>query len=268
MASIAESKAETKLMDEFQKLLVAHRVAFGQERCFRRFVALTMAMVFCFGRRTITQMLLTLGLTDTDHSAMYRLFSRKRFKEEVLWRCLFAETLQHVGEDALYVVGTDATQIPRSGWHIAGVGWLKSAKSPAFKPGIHAAQRFVHGCWLTPMVNGFSRAIPLRFVPAFTEKAKRGDEEPCKEWEAGLKYVRWVRKEMDAVRPGQRILWLADGGLRQRGIVEGNASADDRRHAHGQEPSLVRISAGVGTAGQSQVWREEAQSGGIHETVA
>ena len=212
MASIAESKAETKLMDEFQKLLVAHRVAFGQERCFRRFVALTIAMVFCFGRRTITQMLLTLGLTDTDHSAMYRLFSRKRFKEEVLWRCLFAETLQHVGEDALYVVGTDATQIPRSGWHIAGVGWLKSAKSPAFKPGIHAAQRFVHGCWLTPMVNGFSRAIPLRFVPAFTEKAKRGDEEPCKEWEAGLKYVRWVRKEMDAVRPGQRILWLADGG--------------------------------------------------------
>jgi hypothetical protein len=168
-------------------------------------------MVFCFGRHTITQMLLTLGLVDTDWSAMYRLFSRKRFEVSVLNRCLFWETVQHVDEDEVYVVGTDGTQIPRSSWRMPGTSWLKSPRTPVFKAGIHRAQRFVHGCWFTSMENGYSRAIPLRFVPAFPEKAVKASVAPCKEWEAAVDFVRWVRRAMDEVRPGQRILWLADG---------------------------------------------------------
>jgi hypothetical protein len=198
-------------MGEFQKLVMAHRPAFRQERCFKRMVALTLAMVFCFGRRTITQMLMTLGLVDTDWSAMYRLFSRERFDVSVLNRCLFRETVQHVGEDEFYVVGTDGTQIPRSSWRMPGTSWLKSPRTPVFKVGIHRAQRFVHGCWFTSMENGYSRAIPLRFLPAFPEKAVKTEVEPCKEWEAAVKFVKWVRKELDALRPSQQILWLADG---------------------------------------------------------
>ncbi len=34
---------------------------------------------------------------------------------------------------------------------------------------------------------------------------------PCKEWEAGVAYVNWVRQEVDQVRPAQPMLWLADG---------------------------------------------------------
>ena len=211
MSSITESAGDSVLMAEFRNLVMAHRAAFGQERCFRRMVALTVAMVFCFGRHTITQMLLALGLVDTDWSAMYRLFSRERFEVSVLNRCLFRETVQHVDEDELYVVGTDGTQIPRSSWRMPGTSWLKSPRTPVFKAGIHRAQRFVHGCWFTSMENGYSRAIPLRFVPAFPEKAVKADVAPCKEWEAAVTFVRWVRKELDALRPGQSILWLADG---------------------------------------------------------
>lgn len=211
MASIAESGAESKLMDEFQKLVEAHRPAFRQERCFRRMVALTLAMVFCFGRRTITQLLLTLGLTDTDWSAMYRLFSRARFDESKLAGCLFEETLAHVSADGLYVIGTDGTQIPRSSHRMPGTSWLRSPRSPVFMMGVHRVQRFVHGCWLTPMENGYSRAIPLRFLPAFPEKAVKAAVAPCKEWEAGVTFATWVRQTLDGLRPGQRILWLADG---------------------------------------------------------
>ena len=91
MSSITESAGDSVLMTEFGNLVMAHRAAFRQERCFRRMVALTVAMVFCFGRHTITQMLLTLGLVDTDWSAMYRLFSRERFEVSVLNRCLFRD---------------------------------------------------------------------------------------------------------------------------------------------------------------------------------
>jgi len=67
---------------------------------------------------------------------------------------------------------------------------------------------------LTPLANGFSRAIPLRFLPAFSAKAEpAGEVKPCKEWEAGLAFVHWVRQQLDAAgRSAQQILYLADGG--------------------------------------------------------
>lgn len=211
MASIAETAGEPKLMKELQKLVEAHRPAFRQERCFWRMAGLALAMVFCFGRHQVTQLLLTLGLTDTDWSAMYRLFSRKRYDEAEMARCLLRETVEHVGEEALYVVGSDGTQIGRSSQRMPGSAWLKSPRSPVFKPGIHRAQRFVHGCWFTPMEKGFSRSVPLRFLPAFPEKAVKAEAAPCKEWEAGVAYVNWVRQELDQVRSEQPMLWLADG---------------------------------------------------------
>ena len=211
MASIPETAPKSQLMEEFKTLVEAHRPAFGQERCFRRMTALTLAMVFCFGRHTVTGLLLTLGLTDVDWSSTYRLFSRKRFDEKELNRCLFRETMKHVEENELYVVGTDGTQIPRSSRRMPGTSWLRSPRSPVFMMGVHRVQRFVHGCWFTPMENGFSRAIPLRFLPAFPKKAVKASLASCKEWEAGVAFVTWVRQELAEVRPGQVILWLADG---------------------------------------------------------
>jgi hypothetical protein len=211
MTSVPENASKSLLLDELQRLIASHRRAFRQERCFRRMAALTVAMVSCFGRRTITQMLMTLGLTDTDHSAMYRLFSRERFDVKSLCHCLFCETVTHVDEDDLYVIGTDGTQIPRSSQRMPGTSWLRSPRSPVFMVGVHRVQRFVHGCWFTPMENGYSRAIPLRFVPAFPEKAVKATVAPRKEWQAAVDFVSWVRWELDELRSQQRILWLADG---------------------------------------------------------
>jgi hypothetical protein len=151
-------------------------------------------------------------VTEGDWSAWYRLFSHRRFDEEELGRTLFRETLAHVEEDDFYVVGTDGTQIPRSSYRMPGSSWLRAPRTPVFRVGIHRAQRFMNGCWLTPMVNGFSRAIPLRFLAAFPQKAQASLEPVRKEWEAGLSFVRWVRQQLDAVgRQGQQVLWLADG---------------------------------------------------------
>lgn len=218
MKSIAETSKNCSLVAEFEKLVMAHRVAFRQERCFWRMAGLALAMVFCFGRHTVTQLLLTLGLSETDWSAMYRLFSHKRFDMLVMARCLLRETLKHVGEDEWYVIGTDGTQIVRSSQRMPGTSWLRAPRSPVFKVGLHRAQRFVHGCWFTPIERGFSRAIPLRFLAAFPPKAVKAAVASCKEWEAGVTFAAWVREELDAVRPGQPILWLADGSYDTVGL--------------------------------------------------
>jgi hypothetical protein len=179
---------------------------------YRRVVALVFAELFVFARHTLTQSLWALGVMDGDWSAWYRLFSRPRFEEVRLAHDLFGETLREVSAEALYVVGIDATQVPRSSQKIPGTSWLRALRTAIFCRGIHRAQRFLQGAWLPPIEQGYTRAIPLRFLPAFPAKAVAAGVAACKEWQAGIAFVNWVRHELDlAGRLQQRVLLLADG---------------------------------------------------------
>lgn len=207
------------LLQNWLSLLEAHRPAFRQERTYLRAIALVMGELFSFARHTVTQGLLALGLTDADWSAWYRLFSRQRFDEERLAQCLFRETLAHVDPQQPYVVGVDGTQVPRSSLKMPGTSWLKAPRTPPFRVGIHRAQRFLHGAWLVPQESGYSRAVPLRFLPIFPEKAIPAEGPACREWEGGLAYLSWVRQELDrAGRSQQRLLALGDGNFDTLGL--------------------------------------------------
>jgi len=181
-------------------------------------VALAFAEVLAFNRHTVTQLLVVLGLVASDWSSWYRLF-RERIDPVGLSAVVFATTLEHVASDQPYVIGVDGTQVPRSSQKMEGSAWLHNPASPVFKRGIHRAQRFLHGAWFTPAENGYSRAIPLRFLPAFTQKASRQVFEACKEWEAARTFMDWVRTQLDAAgRHQQGILAVGDGGFDTLGL--------------------------------------------------
>jgi hypothetical protein len=86
----------TPLLDALRPLLVARRPAFRQQRTFLRAQGLILAHLFCFARRTITQALMALGLTEHDWSAFYRLCAHKRIDYQRLSSCFFRETISHV----------------------------------------------------------------------------------------------------------------------------------------------------------------------------
>ncbi len=202
------------LLQALFQLLQAHRPAFRQERTYQRSVGLVMGELFSFARHTVTQGLLALGITDGDWSAWYRLFSRPRFDETRLADCLLQETLEQVPPSEPYGVAMDGTTLHRSSLKMPGTSWLRDSRFSAFRPGIHRAQRFLHGAWLTPLQEGFSRAIPLRFLPAFPPKAVPSAAAPRREWQAGLAFLSWLRSGLDqAGRTQQLILALADGGF-------------------------------------------------------
>lgn len=178
--------------------------------------ALFFGSLFSFCRHTITQALVALGLTDSDWSAFYRLFNEPRIDYEELTNCFISETLDHVPATEPYVAVVDGLQVPRSSHKMPGTSWLKNPRTPPFMPGIHRAQRFLHLAALLPRSGeGYSRALPLRWEPAFPEKAVLPEEmEPRKEWEAALDALRWLRKRLDkADRTSQRLLALGDGGF-------------------------------------------------------
>ena len=92
------SPVRVPLLDALWQFLSAHRPAFRQERPFRRMQALLFGCLFSFARRTIIQALVSLGLTDHDWSAFYRLFNEPRLDYEILSGHFFGETLPHVPE--------------------------------------------------------------------------------------------------------------------------------------------------------------------------
>jgi hypothetical protein len=202
------------LLQKLFELLEAHRCVFRQERVYWRNVGMVIGELFNFGRHTITPMLLSLGVLDGDWSAWYRMFSCGRYREARMSRVMLKETLPEVAEAEPYVLGVDGVQIPRSSLKMPGTSWLKAPWTPVFKVGIHRAQRFLHASWLTPLACGYSRAIPLRFLPAFPPQAKAARVAPQREWEAGLTCVPWVRDGLDDLgRAAQQVLVLADGSF-------------------------------------------------------
>lgn len=201
-----------ELLKQLTELLKAHRHLFVQERVFQRVALLVVAEIVVFARHTVTQLLMSIGQTEGDWSSWYRLFSGKRFPYDGVSGVLFSETLHHVPDSEPYVVAGDGTQTRRSSLKMEGAHWLHNPQSPVFKRGIHIAQRWFNGSWLMPAENGYSRAVPLRWLPAFTEKSCPQATTPSKEWEAAVAFLGWVKEQLTtAGRAGQQVLMVADG---------------------------------------------------------
>jgi len=211
-------KTLSPLLKNLFALLEAHRPAFTQERVFLRALGLFLSEIFVFGRHTVTQGLLALGLIDADWSSWYRLFSLGRFVAEKAAAILLVQTLPHVPEGQPYVAGTDGVGVPRTGHKMPGTAWLPAPFTAPFRRGLQRLQRFVDLAWLTPLEEGYSRAIPLLWLPAFTRKAISSAGEGRKEWEVALEAARWLRAQLDAQsRKNQWVLLLVDGAL-ERGV--------------------------------------------------
>lgn len=205
---------ERPLLRHLFALLALHRPIFRQERVYQRVVGLVLAEVFAFARHTVTQLLLGLGLVDTDWSGWYRLFSCGRFDDAKAAGVLLGAIVRELPATRAFMTGFDGFPVPRTSRRMPGTSWLKAPNTASFKPGIARAQRFVEGSWLTPLQAGFSRAIPLRCLPAFPPKAVPSSASPCKEWEAARAYLSWLRAGLDGLgRHAQLIVALADGAF-------------------------------------------------------
>jgi hypothetical protein len=207
-----EVSAKPGLLSELLRLVEQCRGCYGQERVYKRVVGLVLAEMMAFGRHTITQLLLVLGLGDEDWSGWYRLFSAKRFDEEQTSRVMVGEMVKEVAASEPFVVGVDGFHVARCSETMPGSGWMRGLQTAKFKPGIQRGQRFVEMSWLTPLEEGYSRAIPIRCLPAFTAKAVAAEQPPQSEVAAGLQLLHWVRGQLDeAGRQEQLLMCLEDG---------------------------------------------------------
>lgn len=202
------------LHKEFNQILLNHRLCFKQQRVFEAVCELAHAELAAFSRRTITQLVMVLGRNEEDWSRWYRLFSQRRFDYDKVNNQLLTEALRHVGQDEIFVVGGDGTQTVRSSLKMEGAHYQYNPQSPVFARGIHIAQRWYNLSWLIPSEDGYSRAVPIYWIPTFTEKSKPKGDEPRKEWEAAVLGLQWLKTGLKRNgRENQPVLMVADGGF-------------------------------------------------------
>ena len=143
----------------------------------------------------------------------YGLFSAGRFQAESASAVLVRESLAHVGREEVYVVAGDGTQTPRS-----SASWKGRAGCVAcerrLQGGDPRGTALVQWQLAAAGAQGYSRAVPIRRLPAFTEKSAPVAHARCKEWEAARDFLVWLKAQLRAEgRAGQALLMVADGGF-------------------------------------------------------
>jgi hypothetical protein len=177
--------------------MAASRAGFGQERVYVRAALLALAEVLSFGSHHVTDLLRSVGLVEEDWTAWYRLLQKPSRMDEVqLGAALVAQTRERVQAGQPYVVGIDSTSVWRNSQRMEGTSWLKCPRNPPWKVGIHRGQRFLNVSWLAPLERGYSRAIPLPWLPCFPEKAVPTQQPAQLEPQTGATALQWVRERL------------------------------------------------------------------------
>lgn len=192
-----------------------------QRRTALRVVLLTVGLVLVPGRTMLSRVLQVMGVATRDWSAAYRVFARPRLNIDHLRRLLIARwvALYPAGDPVVVVV--DGTQLPRTGRKIPGVGFARAPRTPAWRPGIHNAQRWEGVSGLTPPTPaGDCRTIPLWFVPAPSPTARPwAQHPPLSEWESAMAGVHLVRSALDDLEePDRPLVVVGDGAYSGVGV--------------------------------------------------
>lgn len=227
VARTRQGTPDQALLEEFeatvQSALVATRL---ERRVVRSVVQLMWAYIVCQSPRTVLNLMRTLGIKDWQMSRFYRIWSRQRWRADASFRWLQRSAAESLGDDPL-VATVDSTWIDRAGSKFRHLGATSAHGLKAFGFWTPAAQRIVIGSLLTPVIHGYSRAIPVSAQPAFGRPTKeespakgkrasmRGDPSwYCQEWEAGLTVIQQI-----AESTGRQVLAVLDGAYMAAGFL-------------------------------------------------
>jgi hypothetical protein len=208
-------------VQQWQQLIGQLPALCKQERSWQRLQLLNCGLLSTLGRHTLSQVITTLGAGEDDWSAWYRLFNQHRVKWGIAQQQLVGVVRQALAPDAPFVVGLDATHLPRTGERVPGVRLVPHPRTPPWQRGLHLAQRWVGLSALLPRsAQGDSRAVPLRVIPVCSDAGQPVDGyDPMREWEAGAQQLQWLRQTLDGQgETERRIVAVADGAYSSAGM--------------------------------------------------
>jgi hypothetical protein len=189
-----------------------------------------LSVLLCPERSTVTNLICTGGRQQQDWSADYRLYSRARVDQSVLFATVREQLEQNLPPHAPLVVAMDDTLLRKRGTRIHGVGWRRDPLGPAFQTNLVRGQRFLQFSAAWPLEQGEARMVPIGFfhAPPADKPPKEADDAMLAQHreekkqrtlnQQALVQMKALRAQCDAAR---RIIFNGDGSYTNAAVLQG-----------------------------------------------
>ncbi|MFA6290547.1 MAG: transposase [Victivallales bacterium] len=222
-----KNESRKKLTEEFQHLWAKCRPAFSQRRCWQKAGELALCNLISFGRHTITGMLSASGRQDTDWSAAYRLFEKRRVDTGVMFEVPLKTLVDSLPPGSPVIGAIDDTQLRKTGKRVYGTAWKRDPLGPKFNTNFVWAQRWLQISVALPEANGRCRAIPVDFhhCPSAKKPGRKAGLEEISEYRRQQKAmampllaVARLGKLRERIPTERRLVISGDGAYTNRTI--------------------------------------------------
>ena len=125
-------------------------------------------LLLCPAKSTVSNLICARGGQQADRTADYRLYSKSRVDESVLFGRVRDTLIENLAPGEPLVVAVDDTINRKTGRKIHGSGWKRDPLGPAFLTNLIHAQRFLQFSAAWPLGNGEASMVPIDFLHAPT----------------------------------------------------------------------------------------------------
>lgn len=191
-----------------------------QDRSFERMRGHIFSQLLCLGRHTITGLIKTSGQQYADWTAQYRMYSKNRFDEGVIFQNIRKGVEDFLDTKAPLVVAMDDSLLRKAGRKTPGVSWRRDPLGPPFQTNLVRAQRVLQLSAALPDGQGGARMIPIDYIQAPTpQKPKKTAPElewanyyqkqkECNINNYGLQRISKLKEQMNQSENHARDLWI------------------------------------------------------------
>ena len=110
-------------------------------------------------KSTVSNLICTRGGQHADWTADYRLYSKERVDEAVLFGRVRDALIDNLAPGVPLMVALDDTIHRKTGKKIHGSGWKRDPLGPAFQTNLVHAQRYLQFSAAWPLDNGDARMV-------------------------------------------------------------------------------------------------------------
>jgi len=122
-----------------------------------------LGLLLCPAKSTLTNIICAKGGQHSDWTADYRLYSKERVDESVLFGRVRDSLIDNLAPDEPLVVAVDDTIAHKTGKKIYGSAWKRDPLGPPFQTNLIRAQRYLQFSASWPLDNGEARSVPIAF---------------------------------------------------------------------------------------------------------
>jgi hypothetical protein len=198
--------------------------------CSARLYQHMLGLLLCPAKSTLSNLICARGGQHADWSADYRLYSRERVDESVLFGHARDTLIENLAPDQPLVIGLDDTIVRKTGKKIHGSAWKRDPLGPAFQTNLVLAQRYLQFSAAWPLENGEARMVPIAFLhaPTPTKPPKNATADQRQAYREALKQqnlncktlqlLESLRRETPAAR---HLMVTGDGSYTNKTVLRG-----------------------------------------------